>query len=112
MTRGFRHDRTRGAWAGSLVAAILRDGRRRRPPQDEDFPRRNLTLHGEGAAKPRVSNHEAEVLMPAAKPNPIALSRKGRGCTESATSSRAEDRLELHRQPVCLRQLLQRHLWT
>jgi hypothetical protein len=69
----FRHDRSRLAppcgqgdriWLKTrlsiLLAAILRDGRLRRPPQDEDFFRGKISdRHGEGAAKPRVSNHEA-----------------------------------------------------
>jgi hypothetical protein len=53
------------AYGGKLgrtasVRLILRDARLRRAPQDEDFFRGEIVdSHGEGAAKPRVSNHEA-----------------------------------------------------
>jgi len=50
-----------GIASGSpFFAAILRDARLRRAPPDEGVFRREIVnLHGEGAAKPRVSNHEA-----------------------------------------------------
>jgi hypothetical protein len=67
--------------AGTVFAAILRDARLWRAPQDEVLFRGEiLDPHGEERRSRRVSNHEAEYVSQATKePYPIALPQAGRG---------------------------------
>jgi hypothetical protein len=71
-------------WSDSFCAAHP-SRRPRRAPQDEDFFRGKIVdPHGEGAAKPRVSNHEAYTITAKEQPYAIALPASGRGSAASS----------------------------
>jgi hypothetical protein len=74
--------------AGTVFAAILRDARLWRAPQDEVlFCGEILDPHGEERRSRRVSNHEAEYVSQATKePCAIALPLAGRGGIALAAS--------------------------